>query len=288
MEKIGFVILHYGDLSVTSQCIRSILSMDGREKAEIILVDNDSGDATDDKWEMYAGISGLHILKNEEAHGFSHANNLGYRYARNVLKADCILILNNDIEFIQKDFIRRLEDSAVRTGGHIIAPDIRKQSSLEPQNPLDTRIRTEAEAIRTIILNRAALLCFPVIYPVLLRQQKRADRNRVRRKKENREYYRMPHEGIVPFGACLIFTKPFIDGQEDAFMPETEFYYEEYLLADRCFREGYRICYDPSLRILHETGKATEKSTGSEKNKMRFMMENTAESCRIYLRELRK
>lgn len=320
MVKTAFVILHYGEKTVTAQCVQSILNMEKTGQAAIVIVDNDN-DTEDglieDKWKSFLAeecrqkhnftfnqsgqiitfkssteldadeISGIHILKSIGDQGFSHANNLGYRYARNELGASTILVLNNDIIFCQTDFLEKLKSAEERLGSHIIAPDIRKYSDHEPQNPLATRLRTEEEAGYTIRLNHIARKMLPLSYPLLLFQQVKEDRARIRAKKQNIEFYHTIQENIVPFGACVIFCEPFVRAEGAAFEPETQFYYEEYLLALRCQRKQYLICYDPGLRMLHKSGEATRRSVRSKIARMRFLLENTEASCRIYLRELK-
>ena len=108
MEIISFVILHYGDSEITDRCVQSICSMEGQEAVQLVIVDNDIGkkDALrferKKKYEQQA--PNITVLINRGNGGFSEANNLGYQYARDRLKASFILVLNNDIEFIQKDF----------------------------------------------------------------------------------------------------------------------------------------------------------------------------------------
>ena len=288
MIETGFVILHYGDKEVTGVCVRSILSMDFENQAAIVIVDNDRENSDPEKWQEYRGISWIHILRNTENHGFSHANNLGYRYAREILGAKTILVLNNDIEFRQKEFLKKLEASFRHSGSHIIAPEIRKRSGREPQNPLDTRLRSKEEAEFTVRMNKVALRLFPIVFPFITLQQKMADKKRVRQKKEKSDFYHNYQEQIIPFGACLIFTELFVRAEENAFEPETQFYYEEYLLALRCFRKGYRISYDPRLKLLHDSGSATRKSLRTRRAETRFLLENTAASCQVYLNELEK
>ena len=74
--------------------------------------------------------------------------------------------------------------------------------------------------------------------------------------------------------------------EEKAFDPETQFFYEEYILALRCQRKGYNIVYDPSMSVKHESGAATKKSYGTEKKRIRFMMEKTVGACEVYLEML--
>ena len=40
-ERVGFVILHYGDMTVTDKCVQSILRMEGWEQTLIVIVDNE-------------------------------------------------------------------------------------------------------------------------------------------------------------------------------------------------------------------------------------------------------
>ena len=98
--------------------------------------------------------------------------------------------------------------------------------------------------------------------------------------------YSQLQKNIVPFGACLIFTPLFVEKEEKAFEPETQFFYEEYILALRCQRKGYNIVYDPSMLVKHESGAATRKSYGTEKKRTRFMMEKTVGACEVYLEML--
>ena len=96
----GFIILHYGDISVTDKCIKSILAQesvrscsvselsdnsgfpdDSGEKVKILVIDNDSDKTDQERDELsrrYKDIPEVEILQIKEKAGFSHANNLGY------------------------------------------------------------------------------------------------------------------------------------------------------------------------------------------------------------------
>ena len=287
--KYAFVILHYGDRAVTDRCVESILHMKRINDIEIIIVDNDARLTDEERdafacgYERYRNIT---ILRCQDGTGFSRANNLGYEYARTQLGADCIIVCNNDIDFIQTDFIERLERSVCSMNCHVLGPDIIRRSNHEPQNPMDIRLRTSREARNTIRMNRAALAVFPFVYPFLCMQEKRAEHRRLAEKKQNLVFYKEAHTHIIPFGACLIFTPAFVEKEEKAFDPETQFYYEEYILANRCFQKGYETGYDPSMKVLHETGSATNQSARSNPEKMKTLMKRTAQACEVYLNTL--
>ena len=288
LKCVAFVVLHYGAVEVTERCVRSIFQLNNSQKIRVVVVDNDIQKSSEDRRlleQRLAEHSQLKILKNEGTGGFSEANNIGYSYAKEVLKAECIILLNNDIEFPQVDFIRRLEQSIEHMRCHVIGPNVIQKQTGEPQNPLDTRLRTEKEAAYTIRMNRIAFRILPIVFPLLQAQEQLLKWNNIRKKKAKQDYYKTIQKHIVPFGACLIFTPSFVRKEKKAFLPETNFYYEEYLLALRCFRQGYETGYDPSLRVWHEGGAATRQSYGKRFRKMSFVMKNTADACEIYLQE---
>lgn len=313
MKIVSFVILHYGDLETTDLCVSSILRMDQQERIRIVIVDNDVKEAPESRQRIqdrYRGIGRITVLPVMENGGFSYANNLGYAYARDVLGASFIVVVNNDIEFHQKDFIERLDRAYREHPAAVLGPDVVRKSTGEHQNPLDVRLRTRLEAERTARMNEMALKCYGLIYPFLYLNRWRLEKasTKARRAADTRaeeaaaeamtgkasanaragETAGAAREGVVLFGAILIFTPLFTEREEKAFWPETGFYYEEYILAARCRKHGYRMAYVPQLQAFHESGKATKRSFGSEKKRLRFEMEHIAESARIYQKYLGK
>jgi len=286
MKTISFVILHYGDWQATDRCIQSILKMKQQEQVHIVIVDNDieQPDAQRrSKHQRYVANKYIHILMIRGNGGFSYANNQGYIFARNELKSEFILVLNNDIEFTQLEFIELLENFYRKYPCHVLGPDIVREANKEHQNPMDSRIRTAKEAEYTIRMNRLVLKFYPVLYPVLYWQNKQAEYKRIQQKESNASYYKKVQKDIVPFGACLIFTPLFVEKEEKAFEPETQFYYEEYILALRCQRKSYCIMYDPGMRVMHESGGATKYSLKTEFRRIKYMMKQTADACEVYL-----
>ncbi len=289
MEIVSFVILHYKDLTTTDACVQSILKMDQRDRIRIVIVDNDIGESEEHRnkiIEKYKENPEIEILQIKENGGFSYANNQGYLYAKEQQKASFILVLNNDIEFVQQDFLEKLDNLYQQELCHIIGPDVIRQSTGEHQNPLDERLRTREEAEFTIKMNRKALAHYGMFFPVLYWKNKIEEKKKIRKNHANAAYYGKVHRDIVPFGACLIFTPLFVEKENKAFEPETSFYYEEYILACRCKKKNYHTFYTPELRVLHESGVATRKSMENERKRMKFVMEKVADSCEKYLQYL--
>ena len=228
MENICFVILHYKDYDVTDTCVQSILKMEQQERIRVVIVDNDIRKNEEERKELlvkYRGNSRINVLQIKENGGFSYANNRGYRYARENFGADYIVVLNNDIEFTQKDFIARLEESHEKHPCHILGPDVIRRGTGEHQNPMDTRIRTKEEAGYTIRMNRFALRFYPVMYPAVYHMLKKAEKKKLSHQDTQNALSKSVQTDIVPFGACLIFTPEFVKNEEKAFTPETQFFY---------------------------------------------------------------
>lgn len=286
MRKVSFVILHYKDVSVTDDCIKSILRMKYQDRIAIVVVDNDIHLPHSKRQilrEHFRDIHQIHILTNMGKGGFSEANNLGYKYARDKLKSDCIIVINNDIVFLQRDFISRLCRIEKKYKCHVLGPDVIRKGIREHQNPMDSRIRTKEEAVFTIKANTFALKYYDFLFPIIYLHTRFQEYGRILKKRKNNKYYTMIHENIVPFGACLIFMPEYVLKERKAFEPETQFYYEEYILAARCGRSNYKIMYHPGLKVFHESGKSTRESYKGIKNRMKFIIKNTLTSCSLYL-----
>lgn len=290
MDKAAFVILHYGEANTTDLCLSSIRQIEGWEKTEVIVVDNNVK-KTEPEREIqkkhFETAPNIHVLQNHGQGGFSEANNLGYAYAR---EQECsfILVINNDITFPQRDFLERMYHSYESNSCHVLAPDVIRASTGEHQNPMDSRIRTAKEAEYTIRMNKLSLRFYPVAYPLLARWEIKQNEATLKAKSEKTDYYQMPHEDIVPFGACLIFTPSFVTTEEKAFQPETHFFYEEYILTLRCQKQGYLTRYDPGLKVLHESGSATRAFYKTDRKRMKFQLERTMNAAEVYLAFLRQ
>lgn len=286
MRKVGFVILHYKDAEITDICVQSILQMENQDKIQIVVVDNDIHEAVEKRQKLaahYRYAVNITVLSIQENGGFSHANNKGYERIREEL-GDCfIVVANNDIEFVQRDFVYRINEIFKKSHCHILAPDIIQRSSGDHQNPLDTSLRTKEEAESTIRMNQLGLWGYPFLYPLIRWKLQNDEKKILFRKRQNEQFYKEPHRNIVPFGACLIFTPGFVKNETKAFDPETKFFYEEYILAYRCKQKNYLIYYEPSIKIYHESGQATKRSYSSDKKRIRFMLERTKEACEVYL-----
>ena len=280
MDTVSFVILHYKDRVITDKCIQSILQLENQKQIQIVVVDNDIQKDENSRKEfadLYKENPRIHVLPVYENGGFSHANNKGYVYAREVLGSSWIIAANNDVTFEQKDFIKRLEKIMTEHPCHVLGPDIVRLCDGAHQNPLDTRLRTKREAAYTVRMNHFALMFYPLSFPLVSKMLREESRE------QDEEFYGNRQENIVPCGACLIFTPDFVREENLAFTPETRFFYEEYILAYRCRKKGFSVLYEPSLKVVHDSAAATRETYKRKKERLRFMMEQTEKAAAVYL-----
>lgn len=283
--SVCFVILHYKKTEETARCIESILKMRGNGGMEILVVDNSMSDNSGQIIkERYCAYGNIHVIPSEKNAGFSRGNNIGYQYGLKHFQPDFMVVVNNDIEFLQEDFEEKLEDLYRQTGFAVLGPDVMHAVTGGHQSPIDLKLRTEEEAEATIRKNRIALKFFGILAPVLglvLDGMYDNKGNGLSISYEER------HQQVVLLGACLIFSRKFMDCCRKAFEPETEFFYEEYILACRCERMGMKMVYDPAIRVRHESGAAIRQSYGERRRRLKFILCNIMRGCQVYLDYIR-
>jgi GT2 family glycosyltransferase len=109
--RITLVILAWNHWELTERCLETLAATD-LEGAEVLVVDNGS---TDETPERLARISWIRTLRLPSNLGFVRGNNAGIAAAA---PGSDVVLLNNDLEFTQRDWLRRLAACACS------APDI--------------------------------------------------------------------------------------------------------------------------------------------------------------------
>ena len=103
MHRVAIVVLNYLNYADTIECVDSILKMK-YSLCGIVIVDNASYNGAYQKLKaVYKNRNGIHIIKTQKNLGYAKGNNCGISYARKRLKADYVLVVNNDTVFIDKE-----------------------------------------------------------------------------------------------------------------------------------------------------------------------------------------
>lgn len=107
-DKVAIVVLNYLNFEDTIECVDSILK-NRYDIVGVVVVDNGSYNHSYELLiEEYRHRSEVYVIKSPRNLGFSRGNNLGIRFARKKLRADFVLVVNNDTVFTESDYIEKL------------------------------------------------------------------------------------------------------------------------------------------------------------------------------------
>jgi hypothetical protein len=105
-RPVSIVILAWNGLQYTRRCLETLRASTTFADYRVIVVDNGSDDGTP---EYLATLDWVSAIRNEENAGFSRGNNLALRHAS---PDSDVILLNNDTEIHQGDWIERLQRTA--------------------------------------------------------------------------------------------------------------------------------------------------------------------------------
>ena len=269
----AFVILHYRAIDMTKTCVERIEALEGN--SHIVIVDNASPNGTGRLLaEQYAKKPRITVLLNQENAGFARGNNLGLRWVCEHLEADFVVVLNNDVEILQKDFISQISVIYRAHPFDVLGPDILSVFSGIHQSPkslhgctLESVRRKYANVKRSsnpiLLLLSSGEKNSPAIWKRVQRRQ------RAKQKIDSS----VPAQGVVLHGSCVIFSKRYLAVHKEPFYPKTYMYYEMEILEWLCRQDGSIIRYDPSISVLHYQYVASKQEYKSIVKRSKFVIE---------------
>lgn len=289
MKKFAFVILHYYTIEDTKKCVMSILEK--CNNVNIVIVDNASPNGTGKELEnLYKDNGNIKVIINEENLGFAKGNNIGFKYAKEKLNADFIIMCNNDTYLLQDNFLDLIENEYENSEFAVLGPQI-----LLPNNEINPVVKQLPslnqlkKQLRGIILEYITnILYINRIYKLIKVTSKNILlKLKLKESIENKDNVKLRYENIVLHGSFLIFSKKYIekfDGLDD----RTFLYREEELLALRLKKNNLKSVYNPKIKIFHNEDSATNAITRSNRKKEIFVCKNQIKSMKVVLSELKK
>lgn len=262
-QKVVFVILHYCAVEMTIKAVERIRDLIIDENYEILITDNGSPDGSGEILKTrYLNLSRIHFIQNGSNLGFARGNNIGYAYARERLKADFIVVMNNDVLIQQKDMPEKIFEIYESKRFHVLGPDILNQNGVH-QNPHRVK-NLNLKDVNRIIRNRTIILWYLRLKRCLHLEDKiqLIEKWDFSRGKKEKAGICCTHEqeGVVLQGSCLIFSPDFIRKETEVFFPETFMWMEEEILAYLCSQKGYKLLFSPEIKVIHEEGISTNLS----------------------------
>ena len=281
---VCFVILHYMVKEETLSCVENIRSLDGDKK--IVIVDNASPNGSGAELaELYKDDPDIIVEVNGENSGFARGNNLGCEIACREFDPDFYIVMNNDVEIRQKDFIARIGEIWDREHYDVLSPDIFSTTGKIHQSPksLDNMTIEKARRMQQVYSKK---LKSRVIVPLrCFLKKNRALRLFYNRKKSSKLKidYEKIYRNVPLHGSCFIFSRHFIESRKEAFFPGTFFYFESEILDFECQRNGLLELYDPSVKVYHHQNVSTNVAYQNALKKVRFMNEQNYASITAFL-----
>lgn len=283
-----FIILHYMAFDETVKCCESILNnIKGNKK--IIIVDNGSKNNSGIKLKKkYENNENVVVILSKENLGFANGNNLGYRYARKNFNTKFIVVLNNDIEIVQKDFISKTKEIYSKEKFAVLGPDVVIPYLDLHQNPKKTSSLTYNDILKEYkkykFRNKSnfivPLKCYLKNIKILKNKVQSTKNNKLKIN-YTKKYYNVPLHG-----SCFIFSKDFINVRENAFFTDTFMYFESEILDYECHKAKLKTMYSPELQVYHNHNASTNLTHNSELKKARFINKCTYDSIAAFLKIL--
>lgn len=280
MYQFTFVILHYQSLQDTIECIESILINVNYKNFNIVIVDNGSPDNSGMKLiDKYEKIENVKVLLNETNLGFSKGNNVGFQYAKKVLKSSFIALINNDTIINQEDFIEVIITKYENTRYHVLGPDILSIKDGGHQSPIREKGLTLIDIKRKLWIYRFLLMLNYLGIEGLLRSIK----NFLLKKKNSYDIINSKFEfektDVQLHGSCMIFSADYIN-LYDGLYDEIFMYMEEDFLYYISKRDNLKLVYYPSVQILHKEDSSTDSVFKKSTDKRRFIYRNVISSAK--------
>lgn len=287
MVGFCFIVLHYQGYDDTVECVNSIEKLDLYDESKIIIIDNASPNKSGERlYNKYRYDNHIDVLLNESNAGFSKANNKACEYAAKKYNPQFYIVMNNDIIIEDIDFLNKIRAEYDKSGFFVLGPDIYNPNQRIHQSPLCDKVPGNILLTKTIVLNKLLLMLLPFSGKFIIRYFRKLN---AEAKDSNKYSERQINKCLM--GACLIFSRKFYKEKKILFYPETDFYYEEYILHLYCTQESKLTVYNPQIKIIHNSGAATQKSYSRELERDIFVIKNTVEAakiCKDYSKRLKR
>jgi len=286
---ICFVILHYIVIDETIQCVEKVKKLMGDKK--IIIVDNCSPDGSGKElFDIFKSDPEVDVILNDSNLGFANGNNIGCQYAKNTYDPQFYVVMNNDVEITQNDFIQRIKSIWDKEKFHVLSPDIYSTTKRVHQSPKSI-VRTNLIESKKLQYKYYRKMNSTFLVPLRCYLKKIWFINNFYFRSKNinlgidytKKYYNVPMHG-----SCFVFSKIYIHARKEAFYPNTFLYYESEILDYECLLNGWKELYDPSIKVLHHQNVSTNATYKNELMKVRFMNEQNYKSITAFINEYGK
>lgn len=278
VSMFAYLILHYKNADITEQCIESLLANDMDDSC-IIVVDNASDNGSYEKLvDIYDNNELIRFIHNDRNLGYAAGNNIGFRYAKDVLNADWIVLLNNDVTIEQHDFRKVLISEYMNKPFYIAGPDIVTPEG-DNQNPFRMECMNEKVIHKNLIHDYIVLALMKIRLQQLLKKLLHYDGSIFKPNDVGTIY---DFKGVV-HGSCIIFSPDYVK-EFDGLYNDTFLYCEEEILCYILNKLGYQYAYLKSVRVTHRHSVTMKRQIRDEDKRKMIEISNRIVSYKKFLK----
>jgi len=243
-KSVAIIVVNWNQKKLLATCLKSLKLKTEYQNYQVIVVDNGSLDGSVEM--VKQGFSWADIVALDKNYGFSIGNNKGIFYALKKYEPRYVLILNNDVEIVQPDWLTKMvsvaesEDNVGIVGCKLIYPNGKTQY-------IGTKVTVKG--LTWVNLSSEAIL--PEVFDV---------------------------DSVL--GACFLIKRGVIDKIGFLDVGFSPFVHEESDFCMRAKKAGYRTCIVLSAFVVHFWKVSMDKVNSAQvefvvrKNAIRFMLLN--------------
>ncbi len=118
MKRVVIIILNWNGKELLKDCLSSLFRLTNYPDYKVIVVDNGS---TDDSIEFVKkNFHQVDVLALDKNYGYPKGNNVGIKYALEKYNPEYVLLLNNDTQIIQNNWLELLVESSEKYNAGIV------------------------------------------------------------------------------------------------------------------------------------------------------------------------
>lgn len=222
---LSVILVNYNGRSQIGRCLSSLRAAELHDRAEILVVDNNSQDGSPDF--IRQSFPEVRLLANSENIGFGAANNRGAAASRGAY----LLFLNTDTEVYPGALSRLIQELDKEKSAGAAGP-LLVQEGGRVQVSCGSRVNFLSEMWKKILGNTLSAV-------------------RLKRLHKSIDVHWLS-------GACLLIRRSAWD-QASGFDETFFLYFEDIDLCYRLNKLGWRLRYVPAARVFHEGGASTSR-----------------------------
>ena len=258
----AYLILHYKNADLTEKCIESLLKHN--DDSHIIVVDNASDNGSyEELTARYGNNENIHFLHNDRNLGYAAGNNVGFRYGKDVLKAEWIVLLNNDVTIDQENFREVVLNEYKNNPFYVAGPNIVTPEG-NNQNPFRMECMNKKVIRKNLLHDYVVLGLMKIRVQQLLKKLLHYDGSTF---KPNDTETIHDFHGVV-HGSCIIFSPDYVK-EFDGLYNDTFLYCEEEIMCYILNKLGYTYSYLKNVTVIHRHSASMKREVKDEdKRKM--------------------